>query len=503
MTRPKHFSTIILKKPGMIVPRDVLTLAMKENPSCCGYAIQAVDEENRPMLYAEKYSILPDISKIDTLQNEAKDFWMTLFLSKFDGKFDKDLVQPFTLFGGEEDDPHLAIFLEGDFPALSNAGDINSDESNLAHNIIIPKLQQINRLTKGDMQALREEMETEQFNNELLRETGHRGMFVFMMQEGDPLCFGKNELGGEFEWGATSNLHQYTEIKEQEPKAEEPKVVSSKRRFGLNMDKTSAPTQEKMPEGVHKVPDKKVETPAPEAKTDDKVEGQGGYYWTPPAGLTGRHLKRAIRKMLGLRGNEDLPKGWSAAGAKFWVNDPSKTEGPSSPIIQNKFSEPVKDLKDIGKVIQMKTPATETKVIEPKTTDVAPAITDSERSKAQEYILKHLDGKSNVIPSMEDMSKAEEKWASFSQKVTPLENTFRWPADKTWAFFQNNPKAAFIMWLEYRRSLYSFLSKEPDKKPVEPKGTETKTSVPDTPAAPVAEQKKPKGRFGISAFKAA
>ena len=73
-----------------------------------------------------------------------------------------------------------------------------------------------------------------------------------------------------------------------------------------------------------------------------------------------------------------------------------------------------------------------------------------------------------------------------------MENTFKWPAEKAWTFFTNNPKASFLMWLEYRRSLYNFLAKD-DKtsgtKPedVAPKETETKT--------PEVVQKR--ARFGI------
>ena len=474
MFKPNHFSTIILKKPGMIVPKDILQLTMKENPSCCGFAIQALTEDNKPMLFVDKHDRLPDISKIETLQNEAKDYWMTLFFSKFDGKFDKELVQPFTLFGGEEDDPHVAVFMEGDFPQFSDAGEMNAEEYRLAYNYLFPKINQLNRLTKGDMNALREEMETEQFNTELIREIGHRGMFTMMFQEGEPLCFGKNELGGEFEWGATSNLHKYDEEKEQAPVEKKETLVSkARKRFGISMDdapkdtppveKPKEEVKKENPPGVHTIPPK-----TEDISTSQKV---GGHYWSPPKNLTGRHLKKAIRKMAGLQGNQDLPQGWNSPDFKLWIADT-----PAGPI---------KDLKDMGKVLDMKTQ-------EPRPVLTAPSITDDERTKAQEFVKKHLDSNSNVISSMEDMAKAEEKWASFSEKVTPMENTFKWPAEKAWTFFTNNPKASFLMWLEYRRSLYNFLAKD-DKtsgtKPedVAPKETETKTP----------EVTKKRARFGI------
>src|SRR6266404_2102665 len=204
--------SIIRKKAGHLIPKELLESALRKCPTVSGFAIRDVTD-GTTTLETDHFDRSVTIENLMTLQDKAKGYEMVLHLANLTSKWDKGDIQPFHIMvkeEGKDDDDGTCILtfsVEGDFPKYSDAASGHTDEYNFSHDIIIPTVQQYFEDVEGDIGKFTAKLHNPLFAKSLMAHVGHRAVFVFLPLEGDPICFGQNVLGGEYEWGQTSQHH--------------------------------------------------------------------------------------------------------------------------------------------------------------------------------------------------------------------------------------------------------------------------------------------------------
>lgn len=439
-----NLATIVSVKAGHTVPRAYLELVLK-NCNVAGFAIQ---EDGK--LTTDQNDVPPNIDDVLSLDEESKDCNRTYYFGNFGEGFNSDDVQPFVMRVGEDDSEDiLAIFAEGDFPGYTQENG-RSDEYNLMEEIILPTLMQSYEHCEGDLDKFFAGLDNKLFKKNLLNTGSHRCVFQFVPSSGDPVAIGNNDLGGEFEWGAVSQLHGYSEGKAA------PAAPAKKGWWNRGSKATSTPAPKKEEEAKpDAAPDpKKTETaPVVPIKTADEYEEI-----SPPPTLHGKPKKAWIRRQLGLSANDKLPAGWKEPNFKIRV----------------KKRAVVHSLQDLDKLGAVNTeaandkPAATAKAGAPRTqinkpqgnklkaaadaaTQIMPILSAEERKEVDDYLTKYLNG-SEVTNNPLEIQKEEQKYPYWSEATgRPFEEILSMPISLLFALAEMKPKAVVLMLIEARR----------------------------------------------------
>src|ERR1700735_2395987 len=103
----------------------------------------------------------------------------------------------------------LAVFIEGDAPNYAKTGEGHTETYNLWEDFIFPTLLEKFEAS-ADLTSFYDKLRTSAFQQSMLNVFAHRGVVVFVPLEGEPIAYGKNDLGASFPWGTTSNTFQWT-----------------------------------------------------------------------------------------------------------------------------------------------------------------------------------------------------------------------------------------------------------------------------------------------------
>lgn len=204
---------IITKKAGQDIPRGYLQVALKNCPTYHGLALR--DPNNgEPIIEVSHNHKTADLDELVKTLAQLKDCDLMLILGKMTQDFDPEAdMQPFVFQQRNEEfadgvENVLAIAFEGDFPNYSKPGGKHTDEYNLWDNFIYPTLDEKFQAA-SDLPAFYAKLRSSQFEQAVMNTASHRAVAVFLPLEGDIIPFGRNELGGEFDWGATSNTFDW------------------------------------------------------------------------------------------------------------------------------------------------------------------------------------------------------------------------------------------------------------------------------------------------------
>jgi len=290
---------------------------------------------------------------------------------------------------------------------------------------------------------------------------GHRAVFVFLPLEGDPICFGQNELGGEYEWGQTSQHHNAFEVVEKTETPIKDAVANVKKKFSMFSGKDKTPEAPKADDkGVYHIsstphPDVKPDIPLP--KTDSRstrVE------MSPPPKLHGDARNIWLR----LFNNNELPKNHQSKTATVWV--PSELV-PFAEIQDISTKQDVRMLADkikghkAGDPIDFRAAHKEIEETVPKadvndrgaraTADFVPDMTDKEMSEQTSILASLVDR--DKVPSALEIQKMEAKWPTYSDKVgIPFADLLRYTV-ADFMLICNGHKPSVMLILEMRRKL--------------------------------------------------
>lgn len=200
-------NVIITVKAGEVPSREFIEHALKNCPSCFGVTIQNEDGEDSSLEFAAECKNISVDKLMETLE-ACKDVRVVLTLGNLVGDFDAvDDLQPFKFqqaVEGEDPKDILHIFLEGDAPEYTKTGEGHTEMYNLWEDFVFPTLLEKFEAS-SDLDKFYSKLETSAFQQSILHCFSHRGVAVFVPLVGDPIAYGKNELGAEYAWGTTSN----------------------------------------------------------------------------------------------------------------------------------------------------------------------------------------------------------------------------------------------------------------------------------------------------------
>lgn len=478
-------SVIVVKKAGQLVPSDFIENILKSCQGASGYAVQAINDDGEtPELVTDVLDRSPTVEEVNDLQKAYQKYPIMFWFGQ--GEFSTESLQPFALHMDEH--PFIAYCIEGDFPRYAKPGEPETEEYYLHHDLITPSIMKafkysVNAEGDPDLEKFDAELRDPTVTQNLLNTIAHRGAINFVPLTGEMISIGKNELGGEYEWGFTSNKFGYGDVASPVTKPE------ASKKTGWWGKKAAATAPEAPVENTEKPPiivNQPADTPP---ETETKVEG---YYetLTIPTNLGAKDKKIWIRKVTGA---SDLPTGWrQMKSIQVFRAGPKPADVKT---VLEKKQEPVKDLKDIGKArehtAETKTPAEATK---PKTgMDVASSsevfrntLTKSEKEKLETDLIRFMDYKSDTIPNPQEIQRIEAKYGSFSKQTgVTVNDAAQWHPDKVFELVREYPKAAYLLLREaLRAAQVNSQLKVEDLVGTSTKAQEEKTVTPEVSASP-------------------
>lgn len=471
-------STIVHKAAGKTIPEDMVKALLEKNKSAFGYAIQ---DEGSLAIEGFDGRNMPTVEQFMELQSKVEPNCHAVFFFHDDPDPtgpNLDDIQPFplTLNGEDGEQQHiLASFMEGDFPRDYPVNE-HGDAFNLFNDVVGPTLSELAELTDCDLSKIMPKLDSPLKKNIFLNNVSHRGHFVFLPAEGDPLKFGKDNnataIDKSFDWGWVSNTVDLI----QEKKASVPEVKSE-----VSSPKKSKFTMGKKTTAEHSIPVKepeeqkpvhtKEEIQTPPSSTAVKV---GMKSLTVPTNLNNKNLKRWFTSHLG-----QLPTNWRSLKT---IDVPDTLGGDAKP------KEPIKSFSEIKKEDVKTVPAKSTvrEKFEPSN-----YLDGKERTAAFDYITKHMGYTSENMPKPEDIQKVEAKMETFTQcmGIAPSE-LFNWTVADIMGLAKEHPKASGMLIVQLRRLWMTALQNTPKKPSVVPDPVvEEKKEEAVTQSAPSGKQK--------------
>lgn len=431
-------SVIIRKHAGQTIPRGYLQEALKNCPTCFGIAVQDKDPDTKDaVLSTSAEAKTLDIDALMKIVDGCKDLPMVIHLGNMSEDFNaEDDLQPFTFqmaVEGDGMDPEdiLAVFFEGDFPNYNIPGGGHTDEYNLWEKFIFPTLLDKFDLANSDPEDFYTRLRASPFEQTVMNTVGLRAAAVFVPMEGEIIAFGRNDLGGEFDWGTTSNRFKWGDpsLLDKAAASAISTIKKGKGRLAAVMGTTAVQAPEPISEdskGIHH-----VSTPD---NTDAWKKWPGASSKTHtitvvPKKLQGNARNRWIRLMLNLNPNDDLPKGKDVDGFSIPVpnnligfaqqdvstNDEVKTLASSVKHFQASGSVkpiPNKDIKEAADE-PMHTAAPPKKIGEQRpASDFLPELS-AETKKGTVDLVTDWATRSNG-PTKLEIQRIESKWPKFS-----------------------------------------------------------------------------------------
>lgn len=268
--------TIVHKLPKQIVAEDYLKIVLRERPTAFGFAAR---EGDKIVIENSAKSLM--MNEINELQKAFHNDHLLMAFMKADKNevVLPDDVPPFVVSNGKEDD-QLKIFLatmyEGNFVKYKGMDGKHSPEYCVFDAEVYPKLLQLFKDCGKDWNKFGDELRTDgKLHKTLGNYFDKRGAFAFMLPTGDPIFFGENDLGGQYDWGNTTNAHGYKVAVASAP-AEEGGVLEFFRRKAKSSTTVTPPTETpatepaKVDPGTTAKPDPAIADGPTHIKRDDK-----------------------------------------------------------------------------------------------------------------------------------------------------------------------------------------------------------------------------------------
>lgn len=513
-------SVIIRKLPGHVIPQGYLQEALKNCPTCFGIAIQDKDEAKNAVLETSaemKTLTADDLSK--TVE-ACKDLAMVIHLGKFVDNFNEvDDLQPFVFQMAAQDEEGpvdiLAVFMEGDFPNYTIPAGGHTDEYNLWEKFVYPMMLEKFDLANSDPEDFFTRLRSSTMEQAIMNTVGHRAAVVFVPLEGEHIFFGRNDLGGEFDWGTTSNRFKWGDPSLLD-KAAEAAVTAVKKSGGRLSRLMSTAAPETTPEkdittdpktGVHTVNNTTVDNdvwkrwPGTSAKTHTMT--------VVPKKLQGNARNRWIRLFTD-NPNGDLPKDKDKDGFMIPVknsltgfaqedlatNDEVKTLASkvkhfqtAGPVSNAQLKEAVLTKVELARDVVLEHTAAPPKDNRP-TSDYLPELSAEAKKGTVDLVVDWATRSKG--PTKLEIQRIESKWPKFSATMgIKLEDMLGWSIADKKALAKKYPDAMALAFTELQLHIMESgigltVEKEPSKPAnvTMPKGPERQVEVPPTQPAP-------------------
>lgn len=514
-------SVIITKKAGEVPARGYMQAALTACPTCYGIVIQDKDADNgdAPILDIMASASSVTIDKMMETCEAIKDCTAVITLGKMTQDFNQDddpmpYVFQQSVEGEAEPQNILAVFIEGDAPNYTKVGEGHTETYNLWEEFIFPVLLEKFEAS-ADLPSFYDKLRTSSFQQSMLNVFGHRGVVVFAPLEGEPIAYGKNDIGGEFPWGTTSNTFSWTG----ESLATKAKAVVGKAKSRL-VAITGAASSPAATSSVS-TDDKGIHHVGPAPKTDTAIPAHAGHGTTsgmvpmkPPSKLQGNARNSWVRLFAEVF-EGPMPVGHNHAN--FVVQVPANLVEFASRDVSTK--DQVKSLgKEVAKVRAKMTPIGNDAIAaahdeavkineqkptiqDPKKTSTAPIdylpdTSADERKKATEFVTELATLPKR--PTALEVQRIESKWDKFHIKhgIT-FNDMLGWTINERKRFCNLHPNEAaiamgeFALWcIDHGALGATEMELDPKKVEVTPpnKQVEVQPAAPTVPAAPVTKK---------------
>lgn len=477
MTNVMNRGVILFKKEGQVIPKDFIQHMLGTYGSVSGFIIQTNNEKGEALLEVgtssteENPTECVDVDNLMAMQEELKPNPAYFFFSNLPKDTPSQNFQPFVM-KDDEDVPWAAFMIEGDF--ASHAGkEGKTEEFELFTSILKEDLETYLESVGFDLTKLHTKINAGRFEKIFEREIGHRGVCLLVIVGHDGIVMGKNELSEQFDWGWSTQTLGFGEVKEQEPVPEEKPVVKSLASRFANRAKAATPkaaeepkkeqpkAEEKLPDGVHRVPPTSV--PSVEAPLQPK---EGEEIITVPDHLHSNARKAFIRQKLGIAKTTPIPfdkRVWAKKGFAFIVKKSA------APVVAKSFAEAkdqlmkktvtdtaVKTVQDAATKVEAKTPVLNSVIKDaaasgPKSIEL---LSEKDAKELTTWVIEYLDSveKTNLGPL--DIQKSEGKYKKFTDETgCSWVDIYKMPTAKIFELISTKPAAAGLLFIEARARL--------------------------------------------------
>lgn len=200
-----HEGAVLLKKKDQVIPKELFEKVLAEYQSCMGYAL-AAKENGKDKIYMATFDDPPfRWTEIEEIMEHQKQYEIMFFFGKFPAGFNKEDLQPFTVFSDTGDVPQIVAFMVGDFTPFTRPDSNLSNAYHCLTNRIQEDIDRMIRLTKGNIGAIMEEINTPSFRKDWLGNNVSSGAIAVLGNTGQWVLFQNNNSFREFPWGWTTN----------------------------------------------------------------------------------------------------------------------------------------------------------------------------------------------------------------------------------------------------------------------------------------------------------
>lgn len=446
-------STIIHLPPGRTADTAFLAEAVVKFPTVFGFAFQ-----QDGVLEEEVHSKAWKAEEIQEILEYAKDGHRVLMMGNWPQAKLPDDIQPYVL-RDQQDQPILAMFMEGDFAGYSGIQEGHTDEYNVSDEVVFPRIEKAWKDAECDFDKFVEELRGGAVARTLKNAFKHRGYFLLLPRTGDPIIIAENEIGGTYSWGTASNVAGLS-YKEASAAPEVKETGGGNLSFLDRMRGKKASAEPATPPPVPnkeepntpsviptRQPDKQLDKPA----TDTSIPL---VQVSPPPGLTGGAKNHWLR-LFNAKSPGDLPADHQSNKVQIWVH-PSMVEFAKRQVSNTKemrkLVEEVKHAQKGGDPKDMKASTNDTgksTTREPATNYVntSTVLDVKDKEKAVGLLAGFLDKKLSPL----EIQKSEAKWPQFSDEVgVSFEELLFLSADQIMQLTGGN-KIATAMVIQFRR----------------------------------------------------
>lgn len=410
------------------LPKEFLEHMHKKFPSSWGYAC-VLDGK---LQVGSNLNV--DVETIKDTLEACNDLTVTFHLGE--GVEHKDDPQPFQILRNDDDTPLLVCFAEGDFEDYADATG-HTAEYHFVTDWLTPHITSIYELSGKDLAKLETYLKSENFAKTLSKEYGDRGVITFVSPNGSG-TLATNDEYTEFKWGWASQSPGYKEYPDA-GKATEPDALPADsiaaRIAKRKAEKEQLKGSTALPDGVHKVPDKKPTAQAPlqeDIKNAAALAEENGSV-LPDTEIFPDEYMCSTKNLLqqfynGINGH--CPNGYELA-----VGAPEKAIGLKFKNLNKKFRQDIQTMGDLKKKLEKrhgtlvrstgKAPADGESKAKEVVVGGLPIIGPNELIKADKFF-KSLDLKSQEIMHPDHFDNIEEKYATFWDKYPDM------TMEKTW-----------------------------------------------------------------------
>ncbi len=496
--------TLIHVKAGSLPPDDMLKMMLdKIKPNAFGFCVQNVEDEKPELSIVREDASNMGFEELKSLFVNAKDFPITVYLASLRQGYDPEDIQPFMINDGN-DDPFIAIFLEGTIGGAYDDPKEHTEQYNLVNGILIPTVVEWCQDFEGDLEKITAKLRGEIFNKNFLAQIGHRAVLQIMPLEGDIINLGKNELGEIYDWGSLSQRHGYGDAIQEPVKAVSP---PAKKGFWSASKKPVAPV----------VPDATTATSVKDAATPgehDRSKNSDQKLPAKPVVETSKGGDVAAKVPAWCHKNDDV-KMWmkvvSGSIPGHWKKRP--------PIIVRDFeAAKIDNLIDfrayaLKKTLETTGPKTETaagkppaetkehdaKAISGVAGDPAlPIISPKQLEKVLDFVAKHVDTSSKEIIAPTEIQAMEQALPKFSTAVgLTIDELRNWPVNALVGIGKEDLMALVMYAVEWRAYARALETGQPMARETDKSKTTVVKDGGTTKVESVSKEEPPKKKAGF------